>query len=136
MSDAPVTLFIPFGEGYGKPGLTLRSETVAELSSVLSDLTDSVDEEESLLSKILNQTQLVDAGIKLVFPQEVKAPRQSVSSPAAAVPAASNAPSCKHGPKKWRSGVSAKGNDYKGYFCTAPQGATDKDASCSPEFQK
>lgn len=32
---------------------------------------------------------------------------------------------CKHGPMKYREGVGDKG-PWKGYFCQAPKGATDK----------
>ena len=39
--------------------------------------------------------------------------------------AASAANSCKHGPMKYREGVGDKG-PWKGYFCQAPKGATDK----------
>ena len=40
-------------------------------------------------------------------------------------PAASGAPSCRHGVMSYKEGVSAKG-PWKGYMCPAPKGATDK----------
>ena len=39
--------------------------------------------------------------------------------------AAATANTCKHGPMKYREGVGDKG-PWKGYFCQAPKGATDK----------
>ena len=45
-------------------------------------------------------------------------------NPAAAAPA-EGGNTCKHGPMKYREGVGDKG-PWKGYFCQAPKGATDK----------
>lgn len=138
MSDAPITLFIPFGQGYGNPGLTIRADSTDELDSILAGLSDSSDasdpESSSKLDSLLDGVLTVRAGVLLKFPQEEKPARQSVTHPqATANPNA--APSCDHGEMKWRSGISRAGNEYKGYFCTAPQGAT-KGAACAPQFQK
>jgi hypothetical protein len=134
LSDAPVTLFIPFGEGYGKPGITLRAETLKELDAQLSELNESTvaddGNETSLLSEIVNKVKTVDAGVKLVFPQEAK-PQRNSSAAVPHVPAASAAHTCEHGAMKYKEGTNAKG-PWKGYFCPQPYGSPQ----CKPQFIK
>ncbi len=132
MSDAPVTLFIPFGQGYGNPGLTLRAETPKELDAVLKSLKEDSDEEFSVLDSLLTEVETIKAAVLLKFPQEEKPVRQ-VSNTTTVTPPSSTHPKCDHGEMKWREGVSkSSGKPYKGYFCSAPQGANQ----CPPQFQK
>ncbi len=136
MSDAPVTLFVPFGSGYGKAGLTLRADSVKELDAILDEVLDSqvADDgnETSLLSEIVNKVKTVDAGIKLVFPADEPAPaRPSSNTRPANVPNASSVPSCEHGQMKYKEGTNAKGA-WKGYFCPQPYGQQQ----CKPQFIK
>lgn len=130
MSDSALTMFIPFGSGYGNPGLTVRADTVDELISVFNELSEQNDPEgASKLDDLLNGVLTVNAGVLLKFPkQEVKT---QVTHPQAQK-APSNTPSCTHGDMKWKEGRSAKGNDYKGWFCNAPYGQT----KCAPQFVK
>lgn len=132
MSDAPVTLFIPFGSGYGNPGLTLRAETPKELDAVLKTLKDDSDEEFSVLDSILTEVETIKAAVLLKFPQEEKPAPRANNSQANTVTPPSSAKSCDHGEMKWREGTSAKGNDYKGWFCPAPRGQVQ----CAPQFVK
>lgn len=135
MSDAPLTLFMPFGTGYGNPGLTVRADSAKELDSILEDLTTKVNESDpdelSTLDSILDGIQTVRAAALLKFPQEEKAsPKPTVTHPQAqSTPP--DAPSCNHGTMKWKEGTSRSTNKpYKGWFCTAPQGTNQ----CSPQF--
>ena len=132
MSDAPITLFIPFGEGYGKPGLTVRADTLAELDAVLKTFSEQDDPEgSSRLDSILDGVLTIKAGVVLKFPQEEK----KAARPAqAAVNTPSDAPSCNHGVMKFREGTVKSGANvgkpYKGWFCPAPQGTNQ----CKPQF--
>jgi hypothetical protein len=130
MSDAPVTLFIPFGTGYGNPGLTLRAETVKELNATMLDLKELGDEGLSLLDSLLSEVETIKAAVLLKFPQEDKpAPRPS-NSVATVTPPAGSVKSCDHGPMKYKEGVSKANKPYKAWFCPAPQGTNQ----CKPEF--
>lgn len=131
MSDAPVTLFIPFGNGYGNPGLTLRAETPKELDAVLKTLKEDSDEEFSVLDSILSEVETIKAAVLLKFPQEEKpAPRVNNSVRTVTPPANSGGNVCDHGPMKYRKGTSKAGKDYEAYFCPAPQGQPQ----CKPIF--
>ncbi len=137
MNESPVTLFIPFGEGYGKPGLTLRAETTKELDAEIRLLTDSTDEQPALLDSLLSGVETIRAAILLKFPQEEKK-IQTRSSNNVPPPAqsGSNIPTCgndgSHGPMKYKEGTNARGN-WKGYFCTLPYGSGSQ---CKPVFIK
>lgn len=133
MSEAPITMFIPFGSGYGNPGLTLRAENVDELNAILGDLSNPTDNDPDSASKLdalLDGVLTVKAGILLKFPQEEK--KTSPVSHPQAQKTAPDAPNCAHGSMKYRAGVSAKGNEYKGWFCPAPHGQTQ----CAAKFIK
>lgn len=133
MSESPVTLFIPFGEGYGKPGLTLRGDSVKEIDAELRLLTDSVDEEPALLDSLLSSVETVKAAMLLKFPQEEKKTtyRNTNAAPVAASAPTGDIPKCTHGFMKYKEGKNrTSGKDYKGYFCPAPQGAPG--GQCSP----
>jgi hypothetical protein len=140
VSDAPITLFVPFGEGYGNPGLTVRADSVDELNSILDDLSDSQDstdpESVSKLDALLDGVLTVKAAVTLKFPQKtvVNQNATATSHPQAqATP--SSAPSCTHGAMKFKEGVSrSSGNAYKGWFCPAPQGTPG--GQCKPQFIK
>jgi hypothetical protein len=137
MSDSALTMFIPFGAGYGNPGLTVRADTVDELVSVFAELSENSDandpESPSKLDGILDGVAVVNAGVLLkglsvAKPEPAAKPvshPQAQSSPA-------DAPTCAHGSMKWKEGVSAKGNNYKGWFCAAPYGQT----KCAAQFIK
>jgi hypothetical protein len=137
MNESPLTLFIPFGSGYGNPGLTLRAENVGELNAVLSDLSEPTDvtdpESASKRDELLDGVLTVKAGVLLKFPQDEK-PKAAptVTHPQAATSAPADAPVCTHGPMKWKEGVSKSGNNYKGWFCGAPYGQTQ----CKAQFVK
>lgn len=134
MTDSALTLFIPFGSGYGNPGLTIRAETADELLAVFNDLSANVgepDEERSKLNDILDGVATVNAGIQLkglgVAKESPKA--QPVTHPQAqSTPQA--AKTCAHGAMAWKEGVSKAGKPYKGWFCTAPYGQT----KCQAQF--
>jgi hypothetical protein len=117
MSDAPVTLFIPFGSGYGQPGLTLRAETPKELDAVLQSLKEASDDELSLLDSILSEVETVKAALLLKFPQEEKPARQASNTTVTPPAVGESVPTCNHGPMKWRQGTSrSSGKEYKGWF--------------------
>lgn len=138
MSDSPVTMFIPFGEGYGNPGITLRADSAKELDSILRELSDSTDPSDenstSLLDSVLDGVLTVQAGVLLKFPKKVTV---AASAPTVTHPQAqstpADAPTCNHGTMKYKEGVSrSSGKNYKGWFCPAPQGQNQ----CSPQFVK
>lgn len=131
MSDAPVTLFIPFGSGYGNPGLTLRAETVKELNATMLDLKEEDEEGISLLDSLLSEVVTIKAAVLLKFPQEESQARNASSTRPANVPDASSTPKCDHGAMKYREGQNAKG-PWKGYFCPQPYGQQQ----CKPQFIK
>lgn len=132
MTESPITLFIPFGEGYGKPGLTLRADSLREINSQLGELSENVSEDKSLLDDILDGVLTVKAGITLKFPQETKpVAKQTVNT--TVQPPAGATPNCSHGEMKYKEGVSrASGKAYAGYFCPAPQGVPG--GQCKPQF--
>lgn len=135
MSDAPITLFVPFGSGYGNPGLTIRAESTEELQAILDNLSNPVDDDPdspSNLNDLLDGVLTIKSAVALKFPQEDKPKPQAYKpSPQVTAPASDN-PSCSHGPMKWKEGTSRAGNAYKGWFCTAPLGQTQ----CKAQFIK
>lgn len=128
MSDSPVTMFIPFGEGYGNPGITLRADSAKELDGILRELSNPVDAKDpegvSLLDSVLDGVLTVQAGVLLKFPKKVVVAASApapVTHPQAT--GAADAPNCNHGPMKYKAGTSNKtGKEYKAWFCPAPQG--------------
>lgn len=133
MSDAPFTLFVPFGSGYGHPGLTVRAENIEELNAILADFSETGQDEVSKLDNLLSGVETIKAAVLLKFPQEEKPARQAstVTHPQAQT-TAPDAPSCTHGVMKWKEGTSKAGNPYKGWFCGAPFGQTQ----CKAQFVK
>jgi hypothetical protein len=123
MTDTPVTLFIPFGNGYGNPGLTLRAETPKELDAVLQSLKEQSDEDLSLLDSILSEVETIKAAVLLKFPQEEKPAPRPNNSVKTVTPPSEGVKVCDHGPMKYKEGTSKAGKDYKAWFCPAPQGA-------------
>lgn len=139
MSDAPITLFVPFGEGYGNPGLTIRADSVDELNSILEDVSSGVDsgdpESVSKLDALLDGVLTVKAAVTLKFPQKtVVNQNASATTHPQAQSKPESAPVCNHGPMKYREGTSKTGNPYKGWFCPAPQGTPG--GQCKPQFVK
>ncbi|MET0466972.1 MAG: hypothetical protein ABW007_27685 [Chitinophagaceae bacterium] len=138
MSDSPVTMFIPFGEGYGNPGITLRADSAKELDGILKELSNPTDpkdaESVSLLDSVLDGVLTVQAGVTLKFPKKVTvaaSAEPAVTHPQAT--GAADAPTCTHGSMKYKEGTSrSTGKQYKGWFCPAPQGA----GQCAPQFVK
>lgn len=130
MSDSALTMFIPFGAGYGNPGLTVRADTVDELVAVFGELSATGENEVSKLDEILDGVATVNAGVLLKG--------LSVAKPEAAKPvthpqaqsAPSDAPTCTHGAMKYKEGTGKSGKNYKGWFCGAPYGQTQ----CKPQF--
>lgn len=132
MNDSPVTLFIPLGNDRSNAGLTLRAETTAEVAASLNDLLATDGTEESRLSDILNGVATIKAAVELILPSSTPAPQAKVTHPQAQS-APSDAPSCAHGPMKWKEGVGkSSGKPYKGWFCAAPFGQTQ----CEARFVK
>lgn len=132
MADAPITFFVPLGEGRSNPGLTLRAESIEELEAVLDALNLSKESEESQLSRLLNHAATIKAGVDLVFPPTVaQAPKPAVTHPQAQSNP-SDAPSCPHGSMTWRVAKPESGKDWKGWFCPAPYGVE----KCKPRFVK
>lgn len=133
MSDAPITLFIPFGNGYGNPGITVRADSLRELNTILDEFSSQDDPEgTSLLDQILDGVVTVKAGVLLKFPQEAPVAKPVTHPQAQNSPA--DAPNCTHGAMKYREGKVKSGpnvgKDYKGWFCPAPQGTNQ----CKPQF--
>lgn len=133
MSDSALTLFIPFGAGYGNPGLTLRGDTADELLAIVKDLGDAANEEEvSKLDQILDGVSLVNAGVSLKGLSVKQEPKHQATSHPQATSSGGEAKTCSHGAMKWKEGVSKAGNNYKGWFCNAPYGQT----KCAAQFIK
>lgn len=134
MSDAPVTLFIPFGQGYGNPGVTVRADSFDELASIMKGLSDSSDpsdpEATTKLDVFLSDVDTVRAAVLLKFPQaDAPQPRATnVTHPQAVNP--SSGESCTHGAMKWKEGIGQSGKAYKGWFCQGPRGPEQ----CKPKF--
>lgn len=131
MSDAALTLFIPFGEGYGNPGLTLRGETADELAATIGNLSEQNEEDTSNLDRILDGVLLVKAAVNLkglsVAKNQNKTENAPVTHPQASA-APSSAPNCAHGPMRWKDAVTKSGQNagkrYTAWVCTAPYGQT------------
>lgn len=139
MSDSPITLFVPFGEGYGNPGLTIRADSLDELDEILAGVSDSVDDDPDSVSKldsILDGVLTIKAAVALKFPQKtVVTQNMAPSTHPQAKAQPDSAPSCNHGPMKYREGTArGTGNPYKGWFCPAPQGTPG--GQCKPQFVK
>lgn len=142
MSDAPITLFVPFGEGYGNPGLTLRADSIKELTATIDQLSEQVDEDPestSVLDHLLDGVLTIKAGVLLKFPQKVQvtAPAANTTNHPQAQSTPADAPNCSHGQMKYREGTTKSGpnagKQYKGWFCSAPFG-TDRAQQCAPQF--
>lgn len=118
---------------YTSPKLTLGAPNVAGIMVHLNDLTE-VDETDpegmSPLNSMLDSINTIDAAVMLKMPQQTQPQPQRMTSPDGGFTPgmpdnqapANDAPSCNHGPMKFKSGVSKAGKPYKGYFCTAPYG--------------
>lgn len=133
MSDSALTMFIPFGAGYGNPGLTVRADTVDELKAIFAELSEQDDPEgASKLDGILDGVAVVNAGVLLKGlgskPEPVAAKPVVTHPQAQSTPG--DAPSCAHGPMKYKEGTGKSGKNYKAWFCPAPYGQTQ----CKPEF--
>jgi hypothetical protein len=137
MSDSALTMFIPFGAGYGNPGLTIRADSADELKAIFLELSEQSDPESaSKLDEILDGVATVNAGVLLKGlgskPEPVKTGPVVTHPQAQANP--SDAPSCAHGPMKHREGITKSGTNagkqYKGWFCSAPYGQSQ----CKPQF--
>lgn len=132
MADAPLTLFLPFGSGYGNPGLTIRAESLDELNAIMANMSETGEDEVSKLDNLLSSVLTVKAAVLLKFPQEEKPATKAapVSHPQAQTSPA-DAPTCNHGTMKYKEGTSkGSGKPYKGWFCPAPYGQQQ----CSPQF--
>jgi hypothetical protein len=134
MADAPITFFIPLGKGRSNAGLTVRAENIDEMNAVLKDLTDSANPEElSKLDETLDSVLAINAALELKglnVPEPAQSYPAKASTHPQAAPAAPDAPSCSHGPMKWKEGTSQQGKQYKGWFCPAPYGQSQ----CKPQF--
>lgn len=130
MSEMPITFFLPFGEGYGKPGLTIRTDSVEELNSIFAQLSEGVDPSDadslSKLDELLTNVDTIRAAVLLKFPQEPKQAKTSYTKPAEPTQANASGHVCAHGPMKYKEGTGAKGA-WKGFFCTAPRGTQQCD---------
>lgn len=135
MADAPITFFMPLGNDRSNAGLTVRAETIDELSAVLQDLTDSANPEElSKLDGVIDSVLAIKAGLELKgLNVQQAAPKPQVNHPQANVSAPADAPTCAHGSMKYKEGTSkSSGKQYKGWFCAAPYGQNQ----CPPQFVK
>jgi hypothetical protein len=138
MADAPITLFIPLGNDRSNAGLTVRAESIDEVLAMIFDLngpSNSDPDNDSKLNELLDGVLTVKAGVELKFPSTVQTSRPAnTTHPQASASAPADAPTCAHGSMKYKAGTSAKGNDYKGWFCQAPQGIPG--GQCKPQFIK
>lgn len=131
MSDSALTMFIPFGAGYGNPGLTVRADTVDELVALFGELSATGEDEVSKLDSILDGVATVNAGVLLKGLSVAKPePAQKPVTHPQAQSAPADAPSCAHGAMKHKKGTSKAGKNYEGWFCNAPYGQTQ----CKPQF--
>lgn len=133
MSDSALTQFIPFGAGYGNPGLTIRADTADELAAIFDDLGSKAEgEETSKLDRILDGVALVNAGVLLKGLSVAKPePKTQVVTHPQAQKNPGDAPNCAHGPMTWKAGNrKSDQKPYKGWFCPAPNGQTQ----CKPQF--
>lgn len=94
----------------------------AELSSMLEEV-ESVAAQIGALEGILNAAS---AASGIAAPPSQQSRGASSPSPAAG----SATPSCVHGPRVYRKGVSKAGKPYEAWFCSNP----DRDSQCKPEW--
>jgi hypothetical protein len=136
MADAPITFFIPLGKGRSNAGLTVRAESFDEMNAILEDITDSAGGEMSKLDSTLDSVLAINAALELKglnTPEPAPSyPAKTSTHPQANASGPSDAPTCQHGPMKWKEGTSKQGNAYKGWFCAAPYGQVQ----CKAQFVK
>lgn len=66
------------------------------------------------------------AAVTNAFPDATVVSAPAIPTPPAGIPSVSGGRSCNHGKMTARQGTGKDGKIWRGYFCNAPQGATDK----------
>ena len=109
--------------------INVRAATGAELGILLGDISD--EELSTQISAIEGKLGLAHTLAPLGITPSTPAQTPLASSPAGSVPPASPtslAPTCVHGPRTFKSGVSKAGKPYQMWSCSQPKGATQCEA--------
>ena len=127
----PVNEFVSLGMDLGPARLTISAPDVSGVLKHLNALAE-IDEMDglSVINGVLDHVETIKAAVTVKFGvSNAVANRPTVNNN---TPAPSGeAPSCAHGPMKFKSGTSAKTQKpYSGYFCTGPYGPNQ----CAPIF--
>ncbi len=130
LSDANrVRITLKGGTDYDSPWVTIDGVNVPD---ALNQITGANAEP---LKDLLDQAAKVGSYFSSKSTSTAASGAQSTQrgKPAAATEAPNGEERfCKHGQMTWKSGTSAKGNAYKGFFCSA----TSRSEQCKPEFVK
>ena len=108
--------------------INIRANSADELSVLLEGIGDyatQIHATQKLLSQAGTLAPLSTAPITTgtMPPQSSTPPQAQVPSGMGAAPA-QGGPTCQHGPRKYKSGISSKtGNPYAMWVCPMPQGA-------------
>lgn len=103
--------------------INVRANTADELSVLLEGIGDYATQIAAVQKLIVGASNVAPLSTQ-GSTQGTKPQQSSVPTQAVAPSSTSVAPTCKHGPRKYKSGVSSKtGNPYAMWVCTMPQGA-------------
>ena len=121
---------IPSEKEYGFTHVTVIGNTLDEFVQNVKDVSGAA--EALYLAEITLRTGLVDAELvgTEVVPQANPVP-QAVPQPAPSRPraAASQPPTCAHGPRNYVTGTGRSGRPWAGWFCALPKGSPGQ---CAP----
>lgn len=111
---------------YKTPGgdmINIRANTADELSVLLEGIGDYSTQIAAVGKLVVGASNATPLSTPSTTPS-IKPPQSSVP-PQASVPSATSAgPTCQHGARKYKSGISSKtGNPYAMWVCPMPQGA-------------
>jgi len=108
--------------------INIRANTADELSVFLENIGDyatQIHATQKLLTQAGTLAPLSTAPTTTgTTPPPYSPPTQANTPPATAAPGATSGPTCVHGARKYKSGISSKtGNPYSMWVCPMPQGA-------------
>jgi len=102
--------------------INVRANTADELSVLLEGIGDFATQIAAVQKLVVGASATAPLSTPSSTPN-IKPP-QSSTPPQAVAPSATSAPTCQHGARKYKSGISSKtGNPYAMWVCPMPQGA-------------
>lgn len=129
MRDYPV---VQITSQLASKNVTLRADSIQEaieLAAAWAEKSDKIIESLTVGDQVVLAKSVMATGVVAPHEPPVKV-TQNLSQPPPSANGSPTAPSCQHGPKEFKEGVSAKG-PWKGWFCQGPKGE-----KCSPQWVK